>query len=52
MIGVSKFAKYEIRKRKGKDSKTCPHFSPDSSCEWEEIRVRIILFLQKNSLPY
>jgi len=49
--GVFCFAKYEIRKRKRKGSKTRPHSSPDPSCGREESRGGAIPLPQKNSLP-
>ncbi|MBU2249986.1 hypothetical protein KKG80_00145, partial [Patescibacteria group bacterium] len=49
--GAFCFAKYEIRKRKRKGSKTRSHSSPDPSCGREESRGGAIPFPQKNSLP-
>ncbi len=49
--GAFCFAKYEIRKRKRKGSKTRPHSSPDPSCGRDGSRGRAIPFPQKNSLP-
>jgi hypothetical protein len=49
--GTFCFAKYEIRKRKKKGSKSRPHSSPDPSCGREESRGGAIPFPQKNSLP-
>jgi hypothetical protein len=49
--GAFCFAKYEIRKRKRKGSKSRPHSSPDPSCGREESRGGAIPFPQKNSLP-